>query len=145
HAAWTTYNVHKVVTEDERGGTALIGPAGLVTGVEARHQLAAAADFAQRVPRVIHDRLSPKDGPQLGKAGPLALPALHAAWITLLDGLRAGRGNEAVHAWREAVTEEAVQLVERDVNARSPHDRTRVVHQVTSYLRAIPVDAHPYR
>ena len=142
-AAWTQYNVHKVVIEDERGDTVSLGPAGLLADVETRHRLAAAADFAQRVPRVIRGRLSAEGEPELGKVGPLVLPDLHGPWKTLLEGLHAGRGEGAVRAWRETVTEETEQLAEREVRTRSSLDKARMLQRIRSYLTAIPVDSHP--
>lgn len=143
NVAWTAYNVHKVVIEDERGDTAPLGMAGLLADAEARHWLAAAADFAQRVPRVIRSRVSAEGVPEFAKVGALVLPFLHGPWQRLLDGLRAGQGEGAVRAWRQTVTEETVQLVEREVRARSSLDKARIVQKVHNYLLAIPVGAHP--
>ncbi|MGW0491142.1 type I-E CRISPR-associated protein Cse1/CasA [Streptomyces olivaceus] len=144
-ASWVSYNIHKVVLNDEQGDTVVLGPAVLLADPVRREQMAAAAHFAQRIPRAIRRVLAREDDTGTAfRTSDLFLDRLDRPWEQLLQALAGTDGGvHPVHAWRDAVQEEAFELFDRQVRARRPGDKIKARLALEHYLASIPLDALP--
>ncbi|MFI8943155.1 type I-E CRISPR-associated protein Cse1/CasA [Streptomyces syringium] len=145
--SWASYNVHKSVMTDEQGGTASLGTAALLADPVARRQMAAAAHFAQNIPRSIRSTLKRNDETgTLLRSSDLALSWMDQPWEQMLRELADARGEtkrgwRTVRTWRDTVQEQALDLFDRQVRARRPDDKLKASLDLVRHLDGIPLNA----